>query len=81
MVIFSLSIVWIIAIFRAIWTPKDLKRKRLLSSLLAVLIGIILFSILSLWAFLFQTINATDYTNPEGSIILYNNDLYNKVGK
>jgi len=30
-IIFILSIIWIISLFRAIWTPKDLKRKRLLS--------------------------------------------------
>jgi amino acid transporter len=30
-----ISIVWIISLFRAFWVPKDLKRKRLLSWLLA----------------------------------------------
>ncbi len=74
--IFILSILWIISLFRAIWTPKILKRKKLLSGLAAGFVGIILFSILSLWGYLFSIINATDYTNPEWSILIYNNELY-----
>lgn len=74
--LFVISILWMISLFRAIWTPKALKRKKLLSGLTAWLLGIILFSILSLWAYLFTIINATDYTNPEGSILIYNNELY-----
>ena len=31
-VMFILSILWILSLFRAIWTPKDLKRKRLLAT-------------------------------------------------
>lgn len=43
---------------------------------MAGLIGIILFTILSLWGYLFSIINATDYTNPGWSILIYNNELY-----
>ena len=43
-----LSIVWIVSLFRAFWTPKDLKRKRLLSWLTAGTVGIMLFSVLTL---------------------------------
>ena len=75
-VMFILSILWILSLFRAIWTPKDLKRKRLLSWLSAGLIGIILFSILSFWAFLFKKINLIDFTNLKWSILIYDNDLY-----
>jgi len=70
------SIVWIISLFRAIWTPRDQKRKRLLGWLSASVIGIFLFSIITFWAFLFQIINATDYSNTDGEVMIYDNDLY-----
>ncbi len=43
---------------------------------MAGVIGIFLFSILALWAFLFKTINATDYANLGGDVSIYDNDLY-----
>lgn len=43
--LFVASIVWIISLFRAIWTPKDLKRKKLLNWLTAGAIGILVFVI------------------------------------
>lgn len=76
-IIFFISIAWMVSLFRAFWTPKELKKKRLLSWLLAILIGILLFSILAFWAFLFSIINAKDYTNPDGAILIYDQDLYN----
>lgn len=71
-----LAIVWVISLFRAIWTPKEQKRKRFLNTMSAILIGILLFSIVSLWAFLFQMIARTDYANLSGSVLIYDNDLY-----
>lgn len=76
LIMFVVSVVWIITLFRAIWTPRDLKRKRLLSWLLAWFIGIILFSLLSLWAFLFNKLWDINFENLDGSILLYDNDLY-----
>lgn len=73
-----LSIVWIISLFRAFWTPKELKRKRLLSWLTAGSIGIILFSILTFWAYLFSVVGATDYSNPGWSILIYDQDQYSR---
>ena len=75
-VMFILSILWILSLFRAIWTPKDLKRKRLLAWLAAVLIGIILFSILAFWAYLFRKINLINFENLRWEILIYDNDLY-----
>ena len=75
-VMLVLSIVWIISLFQAFWIPKELKRKKLLSWLTAWGLGIFLFSILSFWAYLYQIVGATDYTNPAGSILLYDNDLF-----
>ena len=70
------SIVWITSLFRAIWTPRDQKRRRLISWLTAGTVGIFLFSILAFWAYLFGIINATDYANLGGDVSIYDNDLY-----
>ena len=70
------SIVWILSLFRAVWTPREQKRRRLISWLMAGVVGIFLFGILGSWAFLFRIINATDYSNPGGDVSIYDNDLY-----
>lgn len=74
LIFFILSIVWIVSLFRAIWTPKELKRKRLLWWLTASIVGILLFSVLSFWIYLFNKIWNTVYG--DGSITMYDNDLY-----
>lgn len=76
LVVLIFSIVWIASLFRAIWTPRDQKRRRLISWLTAGVVGIFLFSILAFWAYLFGIINATDYANPGGDVSIYDNDLY-----
>ena len=67
---------FIISLFRAIWTPKEQKRRRLVNWLIASIFGILFFGILGFWAFLFQTINATSYDNLGGDVTIYDNDLY-----
>ena len=76
LVVLIFSIVWIASLFRAIWTPRDQKRRRLISWLTAGVVGIFLFSILAFWAYLFGIINATNYTNLGGDVMIYDNDLY-----
>jgi hypothetical protein len=76
LVVLSLSIIWFIALFRAIWTPRELKRKKLLSAMTAILVGIILFSIIGFWAYLFKQIALEDFVNPDGDITIYDNTLY-----
>lgn len=75
-IIFILSIVWIISLFKAFWTPKDLKRKKMLAWLSAWLIGILLFSVLSFWIYIFSKIQTIDFPNLAGDILIYDNDLY-----
>lgn len=70
------SIIWISSLFRAIWSPKEQKRRKLTNWLLASVIGIILFSILAFWAYLFNIINQNDYANPGGDVTIYDNDLF-----
>lgn len=72
----ALAIIWIVVLFRAIWTPKEQKRKRIMGWFVSILTGMILFGLLAFWAYLFETINATDYTNPGGRVLVYDNDLY-----
>ncbi len=76
LIVFMTSVLWIYILFKAIWTSKELKRTKLLRWLLAGFIGIILFSLITLWAVLIQTINASDYTG--GNIKLYDQELGTK---
>lgn len=73
-VTFILSVVWIIYLFKAILTKKEYKKKKTISIILALFFGIMLFSEITLWAFLVQKINATDYENPDGGVIVYDNE-------
>ncbi len=72
-----LSTIWIISLFRAIWTPKEQKRRRLLNWISTSIIAIIIFVLfLPFWFYVFKTINATDYDNLDGQVSVYDNDLY-----
>jgi len=75
-IILALSIVWIISLFRAIWTPKEQKRKRMIAWLIAIGMWILLFAILTFWSYLFKIINTTNYSNPGGNIIVYDQNLF-----
>lgn len=76
MTVLIFSMVWITSLFRAIWTPKDQKRRKLISWLTAGVMGIFLFSILGFWAYLFRIIKDTPYDNLGGAVIIYDNDVY-----
>ena len=73
---FALSIVFIITLFRAIWAPKDQKRNKISKIIVAVLVGVFLFSMLGAWAVVFAKIQQTNFTNPGGDIIVYDNDIF-----
>lgn len=75
-VTFILSIVWIVYLFKAILTKKEYKKKKTLSIIFSVFFGILLFSEITLWAFLVQKINATDYENPNGGVVVYDNEKF-----
>lgn len=72
----AISVVFIITLFQAIWTKKELKRKKLMSTIMAILSGILLFTVMTFWAYLFAKIGETDFTNPGGNILVYDNDVY-----
>ncbi|EKE26365.1 MAG: hypothetical protein ACD_4C00312G0002 [uncultured bacterium (gcode 4)] len=68
------SIVWIIFLFRAILTKKEYKKKKTVSTILSIFTWIALFTIITLWAYLFEIIWATNYINPNWGIIISDND-------
>ncbi len=72
-----ISITWIIILFRAIWTPKEQKRKKTLSVIGAIFVGIILFMFVAFWAHLFEIFNKINWENLDGKISIYNNELLN----
>jgi PKD repeat protein len=73
-IILALSILWLITLFRALWAPREQKRKKILAWMTAVLIGILLFSILAFWGYLFKKIGEIVW---DGGIIgVYDNALY-----
>jgi hypothetical protein len=74
-----LSIVWIMSLFRAIWTPREQRRRRMIGWLTASIVGILLFSILALWAYLFRVIKDTAFDNLSGSVTMYDNDIYTHI--
>lgn len=68
------SILWLITLFRAFWTPREQKRKKILAWMSAALIGILLFSILTFWIYLFKKIGEIVW---DGWVIgIYDNNLY-----
>lgn len=75
-IIFLISVSWIILLFRAIWTPRELKRKKLLGWMTAVLVGVILFGILTFWAYLFSKLAKIDFTNLTGTVLIYDSELF-----
>jgi hypothetical protein len=55
-------------------TKKEYKKKKTISIILAFFFGILLFSDITLWASLVTKINATDYENPNGGVLVYDNE-------
>lgn len=73
---FVLAIVFVVSLFRAIWTKKEQKRTKITLGLLSVFTGIMLLLTLTLWAILFEKIGKTNFSNVDGNIIVYDNDMF-----
>lgn len=73
---FFFSIAFIITLFKAIWTPREQKRKKVMSGFIAWLMGILLFSTLWIWATIYAKIGTVNFSNLAGSILIYENDLF-----
>jgi hypothetical protein len=72
---FSFSVIWIFALYRYFLTKKEFQKKRAISLIFSIFFGILLFSSISLWAFLVNKVGATDFENPQGGIIVFDNNL------
>ena len=70
---FVLSIVWIVFLFRAIRMRKEFRKQKIISGIVATLVGILLFTNITVWAYLVKIVHASDYENPDGAIIVYDN--------
>lgn len=75
----ALSVVWIIQLFRAFLTKKEFKKKKTIATILSVFVGLVLFGEIGGWSLLEAKINATDYQNPNGGILIYDNDRINSA--
>jgi hypothetical protein len=73
-IILTLSILWLVTLFRAIWAPREQKRKKILAWMTAALIGVLLFSLLAFWGYLFKKIGEIVWDG--GVIGIYDNTLY-----
>lgn len=73
-IMLTLSVIWLITLFRAIWTPREQKRKKILAWMTAALIGVLLFSLLAFWGYLFKKIGEIVWDG--GKINIYDNILY-----
>lgn len=68
------SIVFMIVLFQAIITKKEFKRKKTIYTISSGFVLVIAFATMSFWAFLTQQIGAADFANPNGGVIISDND-------
>lgn len=71
---FALSVVFAYSLFK-VYLSKGAPKKRALYIVLSLFVGILLFSNIAFWAFLFDKIGASDFVRPSGGVIVYDNDL------
>lgn len=73
---FFLSIGFVITLFKAIWTPREQKRKKIASFIFAFFAGFLLFSTLTVWTIIYAKIGTINFDNLNWDIIIYENDLF-----
>lgn len=73
-VTFVLTIISLIFLFRAFFTKKEFTKKKTIAIILSIFFILLLFTTITLWAFLVQKIWATDYANLDWMVIVYDND-------
>jgi hypothetical protein len=71
---FILSCLFAYFLFRTYLT-KGAPKKRAINAIIATFIGLVLFSNLGFWAYLFGKIGAADFVRPSGGVIVYDNEL------
>ena len=71
---FILSVLFAYFLFK-VYLSKGLPKKRAVYIIVSIFTGIVLFSNIGFWAYLFGKIGASDFVRPTGGVIVYNNDL------
>jgi len=72
---FVLSVLFAYFLFK-VYISKGAPKKRAIYIVVSTFVGILLFSNIGFWAFLFEKIGASDFVRPTGGVIVYDNDLY-----
>ena len=70
---FIMAIFWFVYLLRAVRTSISLRKKKTIATILAIFLGITLFSTITFWIFLVTKINASDFENPDGGIVISDN--------
>jgi PKD repeat protein len=71
---FILSCLFAYFLFRT-YLAKGAPKKRAINAIIATFVGLILFSNIGFWAYLFGKIGAADFVRPSGGVIVYDNEL------
>jgi PKD repeat protein len=71
---FILSCLFAYFLFRT-YLAKGAPKKRAINAIISTLIGLLLFSNIGFWAYLFGKIGAADFVRPAGGVIVYDNEL------
>ena len=73
----TLSIIAIICLYKFLsFKNPEQKKQKLLYGVGTMVVFVLLFGVLAAWATLFRQIGDVDFSNPNGGIILYDNDKY-----
>lgn len=73
----TLSIIAIICLYKFLsFKNPEQKKQKLLYGVGTMIVFILLFGVVAAWAALFRQIGDVDFANPNGGIILYDNDKY-----
>jgi fructose-specific phosphotransferase system IIC component len=73
----TLSVIAIIYLYKFLsFKNPEQKKQKLLYGVGTMVVFVLLFGVLAAWATLFRQIGDVDFSNPNGGIILYDNDKY-----
>ena len=73
----TLSVIAIIYLYKFLsFKSPEQKKQKLLYGVGTMVVFVLLFGVLAAWAALFRQIGDVDFANPNGGIILYDNDKY-----
>jgi hypothetical protein len=71
---FVISLIFFYYLFRFFYTKKEYRRSKIIYAFLSGGSFFLLFATVGAWIFLYQKIGAADFVNPNGGVILYDNE-------